>query len=178
MPVAMLNYLDRQLLTVMKASVMTDLPSIGTDENWGFALGLFKWVYAAFSPFGGFVADRFGRRVTIGASLFTWSAVTAWTGQITDFRELIAARCLMGISEAFYIPAALALIADYHTGPTRARAVAIHQTAIHCGMMVGGFSGYIADDPKLGWRMAFSACGLIGVIYAFPLLLLLRDRGR
>src|SRR5580692_8262723 len=130
MPVALLNYLDRQMLASMKYSVMGDITSIETDENWGFMLGQFKWVYAFLSPIGGYVADRFSRRFTICTSLFVWSAVTEWTGHVASFNELILARSLMGASEAFYIPAALALIADYHTGRTRSRAVGLHQLAI------------------------------------------------
>ncbi len=56
----------------------------------------------------------------------------------------------MGISEAFYIPAALAIIADYHLGHTRSRAVGVHQAAIYCGVILGGFGGYVADAPDLG----------------------------
>jgi MFS transporter, Spinster family, sphingosine-1-phosphate transporter len=112
MPVALLNYLDRQMLASMQSSVMTSIPSIGTQENWGFMLGQFKWVYAFLSPIGGYVADRFSRRFTICGSLFVWSAVTWWTGHVETFSELLWARSLMGISEAFYIPAALALITD------------------------------------------------------------------
>ena len=80
-------------------------------------LGQFKWVYAVFSLIGGYLADRFSRRFTICASLFVWSAVTWLTGHVTTYDELLIVRSLMGISEAFYIPAALALITDYHTGP-------------------------------------------------------------
>jgi len=83
MPVALLNYLDRQMLAAMKYSVMEDIPSIGTEENWGFMLGQFKWVYAFLSPIGGYVADRFSRRFTICGSLFVWSAVTWWPGHVT-----------------------------------------------------------------------------------------------
>ena len=175
MPVALLNYLDRQVLASMKFSVMAEVPSIGTEENWGFMLGQFKWVYAFLSPIGGYVADRFSRRLTICTSLFVWSAVTWWTGHIASFDELILVRTLMGISEAFYIPAALALIADYHTSRTRSRAVGLHQMAIYCGVIVGGFGGYVADAQTLNWRFVFYACGLLGMLYALPLVLLLRD---
>jgi len=177
-PVALLNYLDRQMLASMKFSVMADISSIDNDENWGIMLGQFKWVYAFLSPIGGYVADRFSRRFTICASLFVWSAVTFWTGQVTTYSELLWARSLMGISEAFYIPAALALIADFHAGHTRSRAVGLHQMAIYCGVIIGGFGGYVADEPDLGWRSAFVACGIFGMIYAVPLVLMLRDAPR
>ena len=94
---------------------------------------------------------------------------------MTTYNELLIVRSLMGISEAFYIPAALALIADYHTGHTRSRAVGLHQMAIYCGVILGGFGGYVADDPDLGWRIAFTACGIFGMLYAVPLMLILRD---
>lgn len=174
-PVALLNYLDRQMLAAMKFSVLADVTDIGTEANWGFMLGQFKWVYAFLSPIGGYVADRFSRRFTICGSLFVWSAVTWWTGHVSTYDELLTARSLMGISEAFYIPAALALIADYHTGGTRSRAVGLHQMAIYCGVIVGGFGGHVADEPDLGWRFAFAACGVFGMLYAMPLVLLLRD---
>jgi len=175
MPVALLNYLDRQMLAAMKFSVMADVPSIGTEANWGIMLGQFKWVYAFLSPIGGLVADRLSRRFTICGSLFVWSAVTWWTGQVTTYSGLLWARSLMGVSEAFYIPAALALIADYHTGKTRSRAVGLHQMAIYFGVIAGGFGGYVAESPFLGWRIAFVACGICGMTYAVPLVLLLRD---
>ena len=178
LPVGMLNYLDRQMLAAMKYSVMADITTIGTEANWGFMLGQFKWVYAFLSPIGGFVADRFSRRFTICGSLFVWSAVTWWTGHVTTYDELLLARSFMGISEAFYIPAALALITDYHTGETRSRAVGLHQMAIYCGVIAGGFGGYVADAPMLGWRFAFEACGVFGMLYAVPLVLALRDKPR
>ncbi|MGA1266596.1 MAG: MFS transporter [Phycisphaerales bacterium] len=172
-PVALLNYLDRQMLASMKFSVMADIESVGTEANWGLMLGQFKWVYAFLSPLGGLVADRLGRRRTIVASLAAWSAVTWFTGHATTFQELLWTRTLMGFSEAFYIPAALALITDHHTGATRSRAVGVHQMAIVMGTMLGGFGGYAADDPDLGWRWAFHAAGLAGLAYALPLAWLL-----
>ncbi|MBL8794188.1 MAG: MFS transporter, partial [Planctomycetia bacterium] len=179
MPVAMLNYLDRQMLASMQTSVMDSIPTLGQAENreelWGFMLGQFKWFYAVCSLVGGYIADRFSRRLTICGSLFVWSAVTWWTGQVATYHELLWARSFMGISEAFYIPAALALITDYHTGATRSRAVGLHQMAIYLGVIVGGFGGYVAADPNLGWRLAFTACGVLGMLYAVPLVLFLRN---
>ncbi len=177
-PVALLNYLDRQMLAAMKSSMMHDIPDIATKANWGFVLGSFKWVYAALSPIGGYVADRISRRHVIAASLFVWSAVTWVTGHVETFSQLVAARAIMGISEAFYIPAALALITDFHLGETRSRAVGFHQMGIYAGIIIGGFSGYVADAPDFGWRWAFAACGIVGVVYAVPLFVLLRNPPR
>ncbi len=177
-PVALLNYLDRQMLATMKASIVGDIPSIASSADWGMVLACFKWTYALLSPFGGYIADRFSKRVVICASLLVWSAVTWWTGHVTSFHELIAARAVMGVSEAFYIPTALALISEYHRGPTSSRAIGFHQAGIYVGQILGGFAGYAADSPAHGWRWVFSACGLIGVIYALPLFALLRDPAR
>ena len=177
-PVALLNYLDRQMLASMKFSVMRDLPDIALEAKWGAILALFKWVYAFLSPIGGYLADRYSRRHVIAGSLLVWSAVTWLTGHVGSYEQLMATRALMGISEAFYIPAALALIADFHTGHTRSRAVGLHQMGIYLGVIVGGFAGYAADHPQLGWRLAFEICGVAGILYAFPLFVLLRNPPR
>lgn len=174
-PVALLNYLDRQMLASMKFSVMHDIADIGSEANWGKILAYFKWTYAFLSPLGGWLADRFSRRHVIAGSLFVWSAVTWATGHASTYEQLLWTRAVMGISEAFYIPAALALIADYHLGPTRSRAVGMHQMGIYAGVILGGFSGYAADHPAFGWRWMFGICGLAGALYALPLFFLVRN---
>lgn len=177
-PVALLNYLDRQMLATMKSSMVSDIPTIANRADWGWVLGSFKWTYAVLSPFAGLLSDRISRKRIIVASLFIWSAVTWWTGHVTTFHELVIARAAMGISEAFYIPTALAFITEFHLHGTRSRAVGIHQTGIYLGQILGGFAGYVADSPQFGWRWAFSVCGIIGIAYSFPLLAFLKNPPR
>ncbi|HEX4343617.1 MAG TPA: MFS transporter [Verrucomicrobiae bacterium] len=172
-PVAMLNYLDRQMVSSIRASMRADIPSIANDQDFGTLIAVFMWVYAFLSPVGGYIADKFNRRWTVIGSLFVWSAVTWLTGHATSYHQLLFFRGLMGISEAFYIPAALALIADFHTGNTRARAVGIHQSGIYAGLALGGVGGYIAQ--YYSWRDCFTWFGAAGVIYAVVLMLVLRD---
>ena len=172
-PVALLNYLDRMMVATMRASIRTDIPTIANDADFGFLMAMFMWVYAILSPVGGFLADRFSRRWMVIFSLFIWSLMTWLTGQAHTFGQMAWTRALMGMSEAFYIPAALALIADFHPGPTRSRAVGIHMCGIYAGQALGGVGGYIADTSS--WRNAFYWFGATGVFYAIFLLFTLRD---
>lgn len=172
-PVALLNYLDRMMVASMRASIRADIPTIANDADFGFLMALFMWVYAFLSPVGGYLADRFNRRWMVILSVFIWSLMTWLTGHAHTFREMAWTRALMGMSEAFYIPAALALIADFHPGPTRSRAVGIHMCGIYAGQALGGMGGYIADTSS--WRNAFYWFGLAGVLYAIVLMFALRD---
>src|SRR6187455_3579873 len=114
--VACLNYLDRVMLTTMRGSIVEAIPM--SDAQFGLLTSAFLWVYAFMSPIGGYLADRISRTTVIITSLFLWSAVTWMTAHASTFNELILTRLLMGFGEACYIPAALALISDYHRGPT------------------------------------------------------------
>jgi len=175
-PVALLNYLDRQMVSSIRADIRADIPSIANDQDFGTLMAVFMWVYAFLSPVGGFLADKFNRRWMVIGSLFVWSAVTWATGHAQTYSQMLTLRALMGISEAFYIPAALALIADFHTGGTRARAIGIHQSGIYVGLALGGVGGYIAQTSS--WRNCFTWFGAAGVIYSVVLMLALREGGR
>ncbi len=172
-PVVLLNYLDRQMLSTVRASIRADIPSIANDQDFGTLMATFMWVYALLSPVGGFIADRFNRRWAIIGSLFVWSAVTWLTGHAQTYSQMLTCRALMGVSEAFYIPAALALIADFHSDTTRAKAIGLHQTGLYAGLALGGIGGYIAEQSS--WRNCFTWFGAAGVAYAVVLMFALRD---
>jgi MFS transporter, Spinster family, sphingosine-1-phosphate transporter len=172
-PVAMLNYLDRQMLATIRTSIRADMPSIVDDQHFGTLMAVFMWVYAFLSPVGGYLADRFNRRRTVIASLLVWSAVTWATGHANTYGQMLVTRACMGISEAFYMPAALALITDFHTGGTRTKAVGLHQSGIYVGLALGGIGGYIAQTSS--WRHCFTWFGIAGVFYALVLMAALRD---
>lgn len=169
--IALLNYLDRLMITTMRDPLKADIAM--TDAQFGLLTSVFLWVYGFFSPLGGFLADRFGRRNVIIGSLLIWSVVTWFTGHMHSFEGLLAARAVMGLSEACYLPAALALIADYHTGRTRSLATGLHMSGIYAGAALGGVGGYIAE--AYGWRMGFTLFGALGVLYAVITVLFLRD---
>ena len=171
-PVACLNYLDRLMITTMRDSIKAAIPM--TDAQFGLLTSVFLWTYAVLSPWAGFWADRVGRSRMIVASLFVWSAVTWLTGQAGTFPQLLAARALMGISEACYMPAALALIIDYHRGATRSLATGLHISGLYVGAALGGLGGVLAEH--LRWQSAFHWFGAIGLGYGLVMMLGLRDR--
>ena len=170
--VGCLNYLDRVMITTMRGSLMEGIPM--TEAQFGLLTSVFLWVYGLLSPFAGFLADRFNRSRVIIGSLFAWSIITWLTAHATTFNELLATRALMGISEACYIPAALALIVDYHRGPTRSFATGVHMSGIMVGSGLGGLGGWIAEHHS--WSLAFTIFGGAGIAYTVIVALLLRDR--
>ncbi len=169
--VGCLNYLDRIMVTTMRVSLIEAIPM--TEAQFGLLTSVFLWVYGLLSPFAGFLADRFNRSRVIITSLFLWSLVTWLTAHATTFNELLITRALMGVSEACYLPAALALIMDYHRGNTRSMATAIHMGGVMIGQSLGFLGGWIAEHSK--WNNAFNIFGLIGIVYSILLAFTLRD---
>jgi MFS family permease len=172
--IGLLNYLDRVMITTMRGSIVAEIPM--TEAQFGLLTAAFLWTYGILSPFAGFLADRFSRSRVIVISLFAWSFVTWLTAHATTYTELLATRVLMGITEAAYIPAALALITDYHRGHTRSRAEGIHMSGIMVGAGLGGVGGWIAE--RHGWEHSFTLFGLIGLGYAFVVAFFLKDAPR
>lgn len=172
--VALLNYMDRQMLSTMKESMQIDIVELQSAEAFGFLMAIFLYIYGFMSPVAGSIADRVNRKWLIVGSLFVWSAVTYGMGEATTFNQLLWLRAFMGVSEALYIPAGLAMIADYHTGKTRSLAVGIHMTGLYTGQALGGFGAVVAANYT--WHTAFHWFGIIGIVYAIILMLLLREK--
>lgn len=171
--VALLNYMDRQMLSTMREYIAMDIAELQSAEAFGVLMGIFLWIYAIVSPFAGTVADRLSRKWLIVGSLAVWSAVTLLMGYCTTFTQLKWLRGLMGISEALYIPSSLSLIADYHSGKSRSLAVGIHMTGLYLGQGLGGFGANFAK--ALSWQQTFHWFGIIGIVYAVILIFCLKE---
>ncbi len=171
--VALLNYMDRQMLSTMKEAMQIDIVELQNAENFGILMAVFLWIYGFMSPVSGMIADRISRKWLIVGSLLVWSSVTYLMGIADNFDQLIWLRALMGISEALYIPAGLSLIADYHSDKTRSLAVGIHMTGLYMGQAIGGFGATVA--AAFTWHTAFHWFGIIGIAYAIILALFLKD---
>ena len=172
--VALLNYMDRQMLSTMQEAMKADIAELNRAEAFGALMAVFLWIYGLVSPFAGIVADRISRRRLVIGSLFVWSGVTWLMGYASNFQELYILRAVMGISEALYIPSALSLIADWHEGKSRSLAIGIHMTGLYVGQAVGGFGATIA--ASFSWHATFQWFGIIGIAYSVILAMLLHDR--
>ena len=172
--VALLNYMDRQILSTMKPALQIDIVELQTATNFGYLMAIFLWIYGLMSPLSGMIADRTNRKWLIVGSLFVWSGVTFFMGFATTFNELYCLRAIMGVSEALYIPAGLSLIADYHDSKTRSLAIGIHMTGLYTGQALGGFGATIA--AAYSWQQTFHFFGIVGIIYSIVLIVFLKEK--
>lgn len=172
--VALLNYMDRQMLSTMREAMLIDISELESAANFGRLMAVFLWIYGLMSPVAGIISDRMNRKWLIVGSLFVWSTVTLLMGYSTNFDQLYVLRALMGVSEALYIPAGLSLIADFHSDKTRSLAIGIHMTGLYTGQAIGGFGATIAK--AYSWENTFHWFGIIGIVYSAILVLFLREK--
>ena len=161
------------MLSTMKEAMSHSIPELEKAETFGNLMAAFMWIYGLMSPFAGAIADRMNRKWLIVASLFVWSSVTLLMGFTHDFSTLYILRMVMGLSEAMYIPAALALIADFHTGKSRSLAIGVHMTGLYVGQALGGFGAMLSHH--LSWENTFIYFGLFGALYALVLATFLHE---
>lgn len=172
--VALLNYMDRQMLSTMRDAMALDITDLESKVMFGKVMAAFMWIYGFMSPVSGIVADRVNRKWLIVLSLGVWSTVTLLMGYSTTYNQVYWLRALMGVSEALYIPAALSLIADYFTGKQLSLAIGIHMTGLYMGQAVGGFGAFVAEH--LSWQTTFHWFGIVGIAYAFVLIVFLYEK--
>lgn len=172
--VALLNYMDRQMLSTMRDAMAIDISDLESKVMFGKVMSAFMWIYGFMSPVSGIVADRINRKWLIVVSLSVWSTVTLLMGYASTYDEIYWLRALMGVSEALYIPAALSLIADYFTGKQLSLAIGIHMTGLYMGQAIGGFGAFVAEH--LSWQSTFHWFGIIGIVYALVLVVFLYEK--
>ena len=171
--VALLNYMDRQILSTMRPAMAIDIVELESAAVFGNLMAVFLWIYGFMGPVAGMVADKWNRKWLIVGSLFVWSAVTLAMGYANTYDQLYALRAIMGVSEALYIPAGLSLIADYHSDKSRSLAIGIHMTGFYFGQALGGFGGTVA--ASFSWHYTFILFGLIGIVYSLVLIFFLHE---
>ncbi len=167
-----INYADRTAISAVFPLLRRDLGL--TDVGLAAVGSLFLWSYGATSPLAGLLADRLSRSRLIAVSLAGWSAATLATGMVTEPAQLFVLRVLLGVTECLYLPAALALIADYHGTGSRAMAMGIHSSSLTFGMVAGGtLAGHLG--ASIGWRPLFFLLGGAGLVLAAFAAYWLRD---
>ncbi|HYO84472.1 MAG TPA: MFS transporter [Bryobacteraceae bacterium] len=169
------NYADRQAIYSVFPLLRSEMGL--SDVQLGIIGGSFMWVYAACGPVAGIVGDRVERKTLIIGGLIFWSLITVLTGFAQNYWQLVLVRALEGFGEAFYFPASMSLISDYHGPETRSRAMSLHQSSVYAGTIAGGaVSGYMGQH--FGWRSSFYVFGVLGVVLGLVLLVLLREAKR
>ena len=172
--VALLNFMDRQVLSTMRPAMQVDIHELQSATNFGYLMGIFLWVYGFMSPIAGIIADKFNKKWLIVGSVFVWSAVTFGIGLATTFHQVYWLRALMGISEALYIPTGFAMITEFHEEKSRSLAIGVQLTGVYFGQALGGFGGTFA--AMFSWQATFHSFGIIGIAYSFILIVFLRQK--
>ncbi len=169
------NYADRMALTANLPLIRTEMH---LDKTTGGMLGsAFGYSYGLCAIFAGFIVDRVRRRNAVLLGLCLWSAICMATASSTSFWMLFGFLAFEGLGEAFYFPAAMSLVSDYHGKRTRSRAMSINQTSVYFGTIGGTyFAGLLGK--AWGWRWAFLIFGTLGVLLTIVLWRFLHEPKR
>ena len=169
--IAALNYADRMTIFSVLPVLKRELGF--TDIALALLGSTFLWTYAFCSPVGGYLGDRFSRRGIILSSLVLFSLVTFATGLVRSPLQMISLRCLLGLSEAIFLPPALAYVAGFHSNSTLSLANSICLTGLTAGAGFGSwYGGYMTDH--FSWRIGFFGLGAAGAVAALAAMLILR----
>src|ERR1044072_6741205 len=173
--VCFFNYADRQAIFSVFPLLKSEMGL--SDVQLGIVGSPFMWVYAGVAPVAGLIGDRLQRKTLIIGGLVFWSLITIATALSTNYLHLVIFRALAGLAEAFYIPASMSMLSDYHSADTRSRAMAFHQSSVYAGTIAGGsVAGWMGQ--VYGWRSSFYLFGTAGFFYGVFFFLLLREPSR
>jgi MFS family permease len=158
--VYVLNFIDRQILSILANDIKADL---GVDDAYlGFLYGTaFAIFYALFGIPLGKLADSWKRVRLMSIGLSLWSLMTAFSGFARNGTQLTAARIGVGVGEATASPSAYSLISDWFPARLRATALAIYSSGLYFG---GGISLLIGGLIKDGWNKAYPGGGPLGLV--------------
>ena len=172
------NFIDRQILVILQEPIKADMGL--SDAQLGLLSGFtFAVIYVTAGIPIAYWADRGNRRNIICMALTVWSGMTALSGLVTNYSQLLLARLGVGLGEAGGSPPAHSMISDYFRPENRGTALSFYSTGIYIGILFGFmFGGVLAE--AFGWRMAFFVVGVPGVVFAIILRLTVREpqRGR
>ncbi len=170
------NFIDRQILVILQESIKADMGLSDTQLGLltGFAFALF---YVSFGLPIARWADQGNRRNIISLALALWSGMTAISGLVQNYWQLLLARMGVGIGEAGGSPPAHSMISDYFPPQERATALSIYSMGIYFGILIGYLLGGWINET-FGWRIAFFVVGLPGVAFAILLRLTLKEPPR
>ena len=167
------NFVDRQLLVILQESIKAELGV--SDTQLGLLTGLaFALFYVTLGIPIARLADKGNRRNIVAISLALWSAMTALSGFVANYWQLLLARVGVGVGEAGGSPPSHSIISDYFPPERRATALSIYSTGIYFGILVGYVAGGWLGE-HFGWRMAFLIMGIPGIFYALLLLLTVKE---
>jgi MFS family permease len=173
--VCFFNYADRQAIYSVFPLLKTEMGL--TDVQLGVVGASFMWVYAAAAPLAGIIGDRVARKTVVVSGLVFWSLVTVATALSTQYAHLVVCRALEGLGEAFYFPASMSMLSDYHGAGTRSRAMSIHQSSVYAGTIAGGTAAGVMGQA-FGWRSSFYLFGTLGAMLGLVLIVCLREPAR
>jgi MFS family permease len=159
----LINYVDRYILAAVLPRIKTEL--VLSDFQLGLLSNAFLVSYVATSPLFGRLGDRGSRARLLASAGAFWSLATAAAGLARNYTQLVAARAGVGVGEAAYTTIAPSLLADYFPVERRGRTFAIFYMAIPVGAAIGFLLGGVLER-QFGWRGAFYAVGLPGLIAA------------
>lgn len=173
-----LSFADRQLVNILLEPIKREFNA--SDTEMGLLTGLaFVLFYATMSIPLARLADRSSRRNILVIAMAVWSAMTAFCGMSANFVQLALSRFGVGIGEAGGGPASYSMVADYVRPQRRSTALGILSAGAPVGILLSMYGGAVIST-HYGWRAAFLALGIPGVLLAVLIYLTVREplRGR